>query len=85
MIQFLSFLRSLEYSRQFLDDQVYCGMEFAMMDFIGLTGGNMKSTYQQTKALKFLTSLQEIKPWIQKLSNEKKISDVPLFEIKKTK
>jgi hypothetical protein len=39
-------------------------------DFIGFTGGNMKSTYQRTKALEFLTSLQDIKPLIQKFSNE---------------
>jgi hypothetical protein len=60
----------LEYSRQFLDNQAYCVIEFAVMDFIGFTGGDMKSTYQRTKALKFLTSLQELKSLIQKFSNE---------------
>lgn len=34
LIQFLSFLRTLEFSRQF------CVIEFAVMDFIGFTGGN---------------------------------------------
>jgi len=33
-------------------------------------GGNMKSTYHQTKALEFLTSLQDIKPLIQFKSME---------------
>jgi hypothetical protein len=45
-------------------------MEFAVMDFISFTGGKAKSTYQRTKALEFLTSLQDIKPLIQKFSNE---------------
>ena len=70
LIQFLSFLRTLEYSRQFLDDQAYCVIEFAVIDFLGFTGGNTKSTYQRTKALEFLSSLQDIKPLIQKFSNE---------------
>lgn len=84
LIQLLSFLRTLGYSRQFLDNQAYCFVEFAVMDFIGFTGGDMKSTYQRTKALKFLTSLQDIdsKVFKRRIS---KISDVPLFEIKKTK
>ena len=42
LIQFLSFLRTLEFSRQFIDDQAYCVIEFAVMDFIGFIGGNMK-------------------------------------------
>jgi hypothetical protein len=70
LIQLLSFLRTLGYSRQFLDNQAYCVVKFAVRDFIGFTGGDMKSTYQRTKALKFLTSLQELKPLIQKFSNE---------------
>jgi hypothetical protein len=69
LIQLLSFIRSLEYSKQFLDDQVYCVIEFAVMDFISFTGGNPTSTYQRTKALEFLTSLQDIKPLIQKFSD----------------
>ena len=48
------------------------------MDFIGFTGGDMKSTYQRTKALKFLTSLQGFKSF-----QTKNFED--LFEIKKTK
>jgi NRPS condensation-like uncharacterized protein len=32
LIQLLSFIRSLEYSKQFIDDQVYYLMEFAVMD-----------------------------------------------------
>ena len=39
LIQLLSFIRSLEYSKQFIDDQVYYVMEFAVMDFISFTGG----------------------------------------------
>jgi len=46
LIQLLSFIRSFEYSKQFVDDQVYYVMEFAMMDFISFRGGNAKSTYQ---------------------------------------
>ena len=65
----LSFIRSLEYSKQFIDDQVYYLMEFAVMDFISFTGGNTKSTYQRTKALEFLTSLQDLKPLIKKFSD----------------
>jgi len=41
LIQLLSFLRTLEYSRQFIDDQAYCVIEFAVLDFIGFTGGYM--------------------------------------------
>ncbi len=37
LIQVLSFLRTLNYSRQFLDDQAYCVVEFALMDFISFT------------------------------------------------
>ena len=70
LIQLLSFIRSLEYSKQFIDDQVYYVMEFAVMEFISFTGGNAKSTYQRTKALEFLSSLQNINPLIQKFSNE---------------
>lgn len=85
LIQFLSFLRTLEYSRQFLDDQAYCVIEFAVIDFIGFIGGNMKSTYQRTKALEFLTSLQEIKPLIQEFSNEEFRRSVmfPYLKLKK--
>ena len=85
LIQFLSFLRTLEYSRQFIDDQAYCVIEFAVLDFIGFTGGNMKSTYQRTKALEFFTSLQEIKPLIQKFSNEEFRRSVmfPYLKLKK--
>lgn len=85
LIQFLSFLRTLEFSRQFIDDQVYCVIEFAVMDFIGFIGGNMKSMYQRTKALEFFRSLQEIKPLIQKFSNEEFRRSVmfPYLKLKK--
>mgnify|MGYP007082080571 CR=1 FL=1 len=55
------------------------------MDFIGFTGGNMKSTYHRTKALEFLTSLQDIKPLIQKFSNEEFQRSVmfPYLKLKK--
>lgn len=69
LIQLLSFIRTLEYSRQFIDDQAYCVIKFVVMDFISFTGGNTKSTYQRTKALEFLTSLQDLKPLIQKFSD----------------
>ena len=39
------------------------------MEFISFIGGNTKSTYQRTKALEFLISLQDLKPLIQKFSN----------------
>jgi len=85
LIQLLSFLRTLEYSRQFIDDQAYCVIEFAVLDFIVFTGGNMKSTYHRTKALEFLTSLQDIKPLIQKFSNEEFRRSVmfPYLKLKK--
>lgn len=70
MIQLFSFFRSLKYSRQFLDDQAYCVVEFAVIDFIIFIGGNKKSTYQRTKSLEFLTSSQEIKSLIQKFLKE---------------
>ena len=55
------------------------------MDFVGFIGGNMKSTYQRTKALKFLTTLEEIKPLIQKFSNEEFRRSVmfPYLKLKK--
>ena len=85
LIQLLSFIRSLEYSKQFIDDQVYYVMEFAVMDFISFTGGNAKSTYQRTKALEFLTSLQDIKPLIQKFSNNEFRRSVMFPYLKLTK
>jgi len=85
LIQFLSFLRSLEYSRKFIEDQAYCVVEFAVIDFISFTGGNRKSTYQRTKGLEFLTSLQDLKPLIQKFSeNEFRRSVMfPYLKLKK--
>ena len=85
LIQLLSFIRSLEYLRQFIDDQAYCVMEFAVMDLISFTGGNTKSTYQRTKALKFLTSLQEIKSVVQKFSNNEFRRSVMFPYLKLTK
>ena len=69
LLQFLSFLRTLDYSRQFLDDQVYCIVEFTVMNFISFRGNNPRSTYQRNKALDFFASLQDIKPLIQKFSS----------------
>ena len=85
LIQLLSFIRSLEYSKQFIDDQVYYVMEFAVMDFISFTGGNAKSTHQRTKALEFLTSLQDIKPLIQNFSNNEFRRSVMFPYLKLTK
>ena len=85
LIQFLSFLRTLGYSIQFLDNQAYCVIEFAVMDFINFTGSNARSTYQRTKALEFFASLQEIKPLIQKFSNNEFQRSVmfPYLKLKK--
>ena len=69
LLQFFSFLRTLDYSRQFLDDQVYCLVEFALMDFISFTCNNPRSSYQRNKALNFFANLQDIKPLIQKFSD----------------
>ena len=41
-----------------------------MMVFINFTGNNAKSTSQRRKALGFFGNLQEIKPLLQKFSNE---------------
>ena len=85
LIQLLSFIRSLEYSKQFINDQVYYVIEFTVMEFISFTGGNAKSTYQRTKALEFLTSLQDIKPLIQKFSNNEFRRSVMFPYLKLTK
>lgn len=69
LIQFLSFMQNLKCSKQFLNDQAYCVVEFTVIDFMLFTGGNIKSTYQRTKALEFLTSLQDLKPLIRKFSD----------------
>ncbi len=69
LLQFFSFLRTLDSSRQFLDDQVYSIVEFALMDFISFPLNNPTSSYQKNKALKFFVSLQHIKPLIQKFSD----------------
>ena len=45
LIQLLSFIRTLGYSRQFINDQAYYVIEFTVIDFISFTGGNLKSTY----------------------------------------
>jgi hypothetical protein len=75
----------LEYSKEFLDNQAYCIVEFTVVGFIDFTGGDTKSTYQRTKALKFLTSLQELTPLIQKFSNEEFRRSVmfPYLKLKK--
>ena len=85
LIQLLSFIRTLEYSRQFINDQTYYVLELSVMDFISFTGGNAKSTYQRTKALEFLTSLQDIKPLIQKFSNNEFRRSVMFPYLKLTK
>ena len=85
LIQLLYFIRSFGYSKQFIDDQAYYLMEFAVMDFISFTGGDAKSTYQRTKALEFLTSLQDIKPLIQKFSNNKFRKSIMFPYLKMTK
>jgi hypothetical protein len=56
-----------------------------VVDFIVFTGGNMKSTYHRTKALEFLTSLQDIKSLIKKFSNEEFRRSVmfPYLKLKK--
>jgi len=85
LIQLLSFIRTLEYSKQFINDQAYCVIEFSVMDFISFTGGNTKSTYQRTKALEFLTSLQDLKPLIQKFSDNEFRRSVMFLYLKLTK
>lgn len=70
LIQFLSFLKTLKYDRQLIDAQAYCVVEFALMDFIKFINCDPKSSYQRNKVLDFFISLQNIKPLIQKFSNE---------------
>lgn len=60
-------------------------MEFAVIDSISFTGGNAKSIYQRTKALEFLTSLQEIKPLIQNFSKNEFRQSVMFSYLKLTK
>lgn len=69
LLQFFSFLRTLDYSRQFLDDQAYHIVEFTVMDFLSFIGKKARSSYQRNKALAFFTSLQDIKVLIQKFSD----------------
>jgi len=85
LIQLLSFIRTLEYSRQFINDQTYYVLEFSVMDFISFTGSNTKSTYQRTQALEFLTSLQDLKPLIQKFSENEFRRSVMFPYLKLTK
>lgn len=58
----------MSYSRQFLGNQAYCVLEFTVIDFISFTANNERRTYQRSKALDFFISLQEIKPVVQKFS-----------------
>ena len=85
LIQLLSFIRTLEYKRQFINDQTYCVVEFFVMDFISFTGSNPTSTYQRTKALEFLTNLQDLKPLIQKFSDNEFRKSVIFPYLKLTK
>ena len=85
LLQFLSFIQTLKDSKQSIDDQVYYVIEFLVVDFIGFTGGNEKSTYQRTKALEFLKSLQNRKPLLQKFSDSSFRSSImfPYLKIEK--
>lgn len=52
------------------------------MDFISFPGVNSKSKYQRSKALEFFTSLQKIKPVVQKFSKNEFRRSVMLAYLK---
>ena len=85
LIQLLLFIRTLEYSKQFIDDQVYSVIEFAVMVFISFTGGNAKSTYRRTKALEFCNKFSRYQTIIQKFSNNEFRRSVMFLYLKLTK
>ena len=60
VLQFLSFIRNLKGIKQFVDDQIYYLIEFPVADFQQFLGRNSKSSYQRSKLLDFLTSLQTL-------------------------
>ena len=85
VLQFLSFIRDLKGIKQFVDDQIYYLIEFPNADFQRFLGRNPKSSYQRSKLLDFLTSLQTLPPLIEKFSDIEFRSSVmfPLFKLRK--
>ena len=85
VLQFLSFIRNLKGIKQFVDDQIYYLIEFPVADFQRFLGRNPKSSYQRSKLLDFLTSLQTLPPLIEKFSDIEFRSSVmfPLFKLRK--
>lgn len=81
----MSFIRNFEGLKLFLNDQVYYWITFPVADFLHFTGVNEKSQYQRTKALIFLKNLQEIKPLLQKFSDNEFRSSVmfPYLKLEK--
>lgn len=67
LLQFLSFIRTCEGSKFFVEDQVYYSFTFPLDKFLMFTGVGEK--YQHGKALKFFRSLQDLKPLVQKFSD----------------
>lgn len=84
-LQFLSFLRNIESSRQFIDDQVYYMIEFPVVDFIRFLGKNPKSTYQRNKVLDFLKGLQDFPPFVERFSDIEFQSSIMFPLLKLTK
>lgn len=71
--------------KQFVDDQIYYLIEFLIVDFQRFLGRNTKSSYQRSKLVNFLTSLQTLPPIIEKFSDIEFRSSVmfPLFKLRK--
>jgi hypothetical protein len=85
VLQFLSFIRNLKGIKQFVDDQIYYLIEFPVADFQRFLRRNPKSSYQRSKLLDFLISLQTLPPLIEKFSDIEFRSSVmfPLFKLRK--
>ena len=85
VLQFLSFIRRFKGVKQFIDDQIYYLIEFPVADFQRFLGKNPKSSYQRSKVLDFLTSLQGFPPLVNKFSEIEFRSSVmfPLVKLRK--
>ena len=71
--------------KQFVDDQIYYLIEFPVANFQRFLRRNPKSSYQRSKLLDFLISLQTLPTLIEKFSDIEFRSSVmfPLFKLRK--
>lgn len=85
ILKFLSFIRRFNGSRHFIGNQIYYLINFSLIEFLEFTKVKNKNQYQRQKALKFLASLEDIPPLVQKFSDKKfrKSIMIPYLEIEK--